>query len=438
MEEARFLGSTRFGIALLLHLAQAVNYANRTCLSTAIDGSSGMAAAYGWDDGTKGLVLSSFFWSYASCQLGMGAVILRFGPRRVLITAFTVQGALALCFPLVVQQGLVFPVLIVRFLIGCMQAALTPCMVHTIAAWVPAFESSRAYAISDCGNSVGASVAFVLTPQLMNWSSWPAPFYFMGVASLLWACIAGHSLWDSPVEHPRIRSHEVAWLAHHLAYSHKVCGAATARSHSRDGRSEGLLQETGMAASESAASSSWTIPTKMTRLRSLLCRASVLCLPFVFFAGSWGWYVFLTFLPQYLHNQLNFDLRASGGVAILPYVTHLLGQNLAALVADRMLSARSLRPTVVRRLFHSGGSLGAAAALVGVIYAPDVASAVGLLALSNLFYGFTSSGAWVAPMQISPPYAGLLEGFANGSGNGAGIRRAACDRLAASVGWLPR
>ena len=348
---------------------------------------AGIAAEMGWDDAAKGLALSSFFYGYAPCHFLNSWLSWRFGPRRILTCAALVQGALALSFPSIVRCGTLFPVLLTRLLMGCTQAALNPCLMQLIGAWLPPNEASRGYGIICCGDSAGAALAFVLTPQLMHSYGWPATFYATGGASVAWACLAFRWLYDAPARHPRLVAAERGWLAGELRAS-----------------------ATGMA--RGGGRVPW---------RALFCRTQVLCLPLVIFCTAWGWYVFLTFLPQYLHNQLNFNLNASGGVALLPYTSHLLGQLGAGVVADRMLEARHFTPTTVRRLFHSAGALGAAALLLGTAYARSAPVAVALITGSNFMFGLCAAGALVVPTSLSACHAGLLGGTAFGLGNMAGI-----------------
>lgn len=271
--------SRRFVIVILLHTGLLICYVNRACLSVAIDGSNGIAAELGWDNSTKGTVLSSFFYSYTFVQLVTGWLAVRFGPRCVLCTAFAGQGALSLAFPQIAKSGSLPLVLAARILLGCFQAAFIPSQMQLCAAWLAPAELSRGYAFSDAGSSVGAAIALGLTPLLMKSYGWPSAFYASGALSILWMSAAFHSLSNGPsVDTPGQRLHILENEA--AALSERSTQRSTQQSK--------------------AAATPW---------RALLCNASVLCLPICFFAGNYGWYVFLTFLPQYIHNQLGLDLR---------------------------------------------------------------------------------------------------------------------------------
>ena len=384
---------------LTLFLTQVTNYFLRTALSVAIDGDDGIAAEMGWDDADKGLALSAFFYGYV-LQFVPGWLTVRFGPRRVLATALLVQAALTFALPMCIRTRSLAVVMWARALDGVMQGAFYPSLSQTIPQWYDGRGRSRAYAIADCGNSVGAVIAMVLAPQIMQTWGWPRVFEVGAMASLAIAlgvaCLLPGQLASGGGVSVQVDASAVRTLA-------------------------------GVTDDEPNAATACRTPLSA---RAILCRRKVLLLGPVFFCETYAWYVFLTFLPLYCSNQLGFSPMHSGVAAALPYVALVIGQNGWATLADglisRSISRRPLRArTHVRKLFEiaGGGScallLGFLALGGGTLSSDEV---VAVVTSANFAYSASGGGgARLLPLDEYPGVEGLVMGYANAVGNTAGI-----------------
>src|ERR1700679_1713591 len=74
----------RYSIAIVLGVGVLVNYFDRVNLSVAHDA---LERTFGISDVTFGFLLSSYNWTYAAMQLPSGALLDRFGVRRVMLAA---------------------------------------------------------------------------------------------------------------------------------------------------------------------------------------------------------------------------------------------------------------------------------------------------------------------------------------------------------------
>lgn len=52
--------------------------------------------------------------------------------------------------------------------------------------WAPPMERSRLATLAFCGSYAGVVLGMPLSGILTGWISWQAPFYFYGVAGLIW------------------------------------------------------------------------------------------------------------------------------------------------------------------------------------------------------------------------------------------------------------
>ena len=381
--------SSRLLVMAVLFLARVVDYLCSAALSVALDGPHGLAHRNGWGDNERGLILSAFFWGYVPAQLPAGWLAVRWGPRRLLIACTAVQAILAAVFVPCARSGVVSAVAAARAALGVAQAGLSPCMVQLIAVWLPVDEASFGFALADCGASVGAALALATSPPLLALGGWPCVFWVGSATSVVVVFILLLCVWDSPRQHPRMAPGERAFLADVIQRG---------SDHGNNRESPGRVP--------------W---------RELFTAPSVLILAPVSFAAQYSWYTFLAFLPQYAHDQLHFSMAALGLYATLPYLACTLGILCFGCAADALVrtSAHRLEPT--RKACHLLASVVPAALLFSATHVHSAMPTLGLLSSANFFYGAAWSGAFIAPVHVSPPYAGLVQGYTNGVGNLAGV-----------------
>lgn len=77
-----------------------------------------------------------------------------FGPTLVVQYGSVTNIIGSFITPAVSKYGGVYPMIIVRFLMGCGQGVLVPCMTVLIAHWFPKSEKSTAIAVATTGNQV--------------------------------------------------------------------------------------------------------------------------------------------------------------------------------------------------------------------------------------------------------------------------------------------
>lgn len=126
---------------------------------------------------------------------------------------------------------------------------------------------------------------------------WPSTFWGPAALVLAWSVLWG-GLWSSHPENCRwITAEELQIIA-----SSRVAPKSAKGRSSHRGQSHGTPQ--------------WTA------LRSPLFYGSVAA----GMASGFGFYTLLSFLPLYMSGQLGFSLKKSGAIALLPYISMLLGK----------------------------------------------------------------------------------------------------------------
>ena len=139
-------------------------------------------------------------------------------------------------------------------------------------------------------------------------------------------------------------------------------------------------------------------------------------------ANNWLFYTLLTWLPDYLKYELGFDLKASGGLAVLPYIGCFLGSTLSGRAADWLIHRRGWRVVTTRRVFQGIFEVLAGLALVLAGYTTNAAVAVALVTVSVTLVGVASAGGY-APniLDLAPYFGGIVLGFSNTMGTLPGI-----------------
>ena len=152
-----------------------------------------MAEEFGYNAAAEGGALASFFVGYATTQVLGGWLALRFGPKRVLLTAVFLWSLATLLTPAAAAAD--FGALVAaRVLIGMGEGLLLPCLHALAVRWVPRDERSTAAALMTSGQFIGSVCALLAAPLIEEW--WRLPS-ICGAVGLVW-CPAGAAAASTP------------------------------------------------------------------------------------------------------------------------------------------------------------------------------------------------------------------------------------------------
>ncbi len=192
----------RSSLALLV-VCTALNYIDRSTLAVAnplIRKDLGLSIA------DMGLLLSAFLWAYAAFQLPAGALVDRFGPRRMLglgVFVWSVAQALG---------GLVggfWQFTGARIFLGLGESPQFSALVRVVRDWYNVRERGLPTGIALCGSKLGPAIAPPLLTILMLTFSWRWMFTIMGLVGVGVAIV-----WYAVYREPR----EVALTPDEIAY----------------------------------------------------------------------------------------------------------------------------------------------------------------------------------------------------------------------------
>ncbi|MEV0618721.1 MFS transporter [Nonomuraea sp. NPDC050404] len=358
----------RWSIITLSGLGLAIAYLDRSALSVA---STYMQDDLGFDQTMKGILLSSFFWTYAIFQLPSGWLLDRFGPRLIYPIAvvwwslWTAATALA--------QG-VGTLLVTRLGLGMGEAPVQPANIKVVSAWFPRRERALASSVFDTGQQIGVALSVPVVTALIAGFGWRAAFVVIGLVGMVWV-IGWWKIYRSPQEHPRISQAELDYIE----------------------GGDAAVPETG----------------QRVRWRELLRYPTVWGLVFGYICRSATGAFFLTWYPSYLVEDRNFTILELGVFGAIPSLLGV-GATIAGGWYSDWLVRRGVPISRARKLPIITGMLLASTIALTVFVDGNVAVMV-LLSISNCAHSFAGAAILSLPAEVAPSASvvGSIAGFQN-------------------------
>jgi ACS family glucarate transporter-like MFS transporter len=358
---------TVLGFALVI---TAISYLDRVCISMT---APFMQQDLGLSDAQVGYVFSAFTFAYAVFEIPGGWLADRFGPR-LMMTRVVVWWSLFTAATGFV--GGIVSLVLVRFLFGMGEAGMFPGLSRAFSRWFPESWRGNAFGLAIMTALIGGALTQKVTAELLgtwHWH-WRVIFLVYAVAGLAWA---GAWFWwfrDDPHRHPSVNRAEL-----------QLIRTSPPQAHPR-------------------------VPWAM-----LMRDRSLILLCGMYFGVIYGWYFFLTWMPNYLLKARGFDLKTTGWLAMLPLLCMAAGVAAAGWSSDRLIGRLGRRWG--RRLPGLVGLPLAAGLLVVAITIPDAKTSAFLFAAAAGAATFGVAPGWAACLDIGGQHAGVVTGAMNTFGN---------------------
>jgi MFS transporter, ACS family, glucarate transporter len=321
-------------------------------------------------------VFSAFTLAYALFEIPTAWWADRIGSRHVLTrivlwwSAFTMATAGAFNYA---------ALLIVRFLFGMGEAGAWPNAARVFTRWIPAPERGRVQGMFFAGAHLSGGLTPMLVSYLANFLPWRAIFVVFGSIGFLWALVWSWWFRDEPRDHPSVGEAE------------------------RD-----LIERTrGLAPGHAV---SWI---HVLRTRSLV----PLCLQY--FANTYGFYFFITWLPTYLSKSRGMANWALAAFAGMPLVLSVVADVTGGLTTDALSSRFGMR--VGRCGVGAIAYFLAAIAMVTGTFVSDGRIAGLLIAIGGAASMFTLAPAWATAIELGGRNSAVLSATMNTAGQIGGI-----------------
>ena len=352
-----------------------ITYVDRVSLSFAslvIRRDLGLSQAQmGWAFGAFGL-------AYALFELPAGFLGDWLGPRQVLLRIVIWWSCCT------TATGSVFNLVsltTIQFLFGAGEAGCFPNLTKAFTTWLPREEKTRAQGFMWLAARWGGAFTPPLVRMVMRHAGWRNAFRIFGLIGVVWALLFYRWYRNDPAENPRLNQAERDLLAQNRAL---------AASHVH-------------------------VPWK----RFLRSR-QVWPLCWGYFALSYGWYFYITWLPTYLRDARGLSMDSAAWYAILPLFCGGLG-NPASVVFGNWVERRTGSLKIARRLVACLGFAGASGFLILATTLPSPLAAMSAIGAASFCNDLAMPPFWSAAMDIGGKYAGTLSGTMNMWGNLAGF-----------------
>jgi ACS family glucarate transporter-like MFS transporter len=379
----------RYYIIAFIFLVTSLNYADRATFSMA-----GAAAQkdLGLSSAQTGIILSAFAWAYALAQIPGGALLDRFGTKRIY------AGAIALWSFFTFLQGFAgfitgFSVVAVlfamRFMVGLSEAPSFPGNARIVAAWFPSSERGTAASIFNSAQYFSLVAFAPLMGWIVHHFGWRSVFYVMGALGIL-AALAFVRVIHDPVRHPSINAAELKYIESGGGLVALDQGARTAESQF-----------------------TWS------NIKQLLTNRMLLGVYLGQYCINVLTYFFVTWFPIYLVQQRGMSILQAGFAAAAPALCGFVGGVLGGYCSDQLLK-RTGSLTIARKTPLLIGML-LATLIITCVYIEQQWLVVTVMAIAFFGKGIASLG-WPVISDVSPKQlVGLTGGVFNMFGNCAGI-----------------
>ena len=367
---ARIISIQRWSIALLV-AGGALNYIDRATLSVAnklIQDELGIPVA------KMGLLLSAFLWAYALAQLPVGALIDRFGPRKMLGLGLFSWSVAQAAGGLVTSFGVFMAA---RFALGVGEAPLFPGGARVVRDWFGIRQRGFATGLLQSASSLGNFIAVPLLTFLMLTLSWRWMFFIVGAAGVLLS-VVWWTIHRDPAE-VRLTPDEVAYLT------------------------EGDANTT-------------SVPPSFAEWKQLFAHRTTWGMIAGFFGTIYTLWLYTGWLPYYLEHERHMSVARVGIVAAIPYFFGCIGAVVGGWLCD-YLTRRGWAPIAGRKLLVSSALLGLSACTVGVVLAQSNTIVLTFISVSLFLIYIASSAAWATvPIAAPSQYTASLGSIQNFGG----------------------
>jgi MFS family permease len=364
--------AARHRVLAMIVLVTGITYLDRVCISAA---APRMMAELRLSDLQMGYVFSVFALAYGLFEIPMGWWGDRVGQRKMLTRIVVCWSAFTALTGMVRGQ---LELVVARFVFGAAEAGAFPTAARSLARWFPLGQRGRVTGLMWSGARLGGALAPPLATAFIGWFGWRISFQIFAAVGMVWSAVFWSWYRDDPASHPAVNRAEL----------------------------ELIRQEAGGVGSVSRS------PATAAPWKRMFASGTMWALFWMYFATSYGFWFFLTWLPTYLMREHGQTGRQAGLLSAMPLtlgaVACLTGGALSDAVVRRTGSLRWGRGLVGLAGFTlTGLGFGAAALAKGPL------AAVVCLTLAAGALDLAVPAAWAACLDVGGRFGGTTTGFMN-------------------------
>lgn len=199
------VGNYRWVICALLFFAATINYIDRQVIGIL---KPTLQAEIGFNEVQYSWIVFSFQTAYAIGLLIIGRLMDWMGTRKGFSLAI-IFWSIAAAGHALAKSVMGFSV--ARFMLGLGEAGNFPASIKTVAEWFPKKERALATGIFNAGTNVGALATPLAVPIITLKFGWQMAFIVTGAIGFIWL-IFWLLLYRKPEEHPKLSKEELAYI----------------------------------------------------------------------------------------------------------------------------------------------------------------------------------------------------------------------------------
>lgn len=346
------VGRYRWVICALLFAATAINYVGRQMIGVL---KPTLQGEFGWSESDFANIIFWFQLAYAIGYIGFGRIVDLVGARAGYTIAILVWTVSHMAHGLATS---ITTFAMARFGLGVGEAGNFPAGIKAVTEWFPQRERAYAIGLFNAGANIGAIVTPLLVPALVLAFDWRVAFYVTGVFGVIWL-IAWLAIYRHPEQHPRVSAAELAYIRQDPA--------------------------------DPVEPLTWS---KVATYRETWAYAlGKFCIDPI-------WWFFLFWLPGYLFNRYDLDLKTFGLPLAAIYLISDLGSIAGGWMSSRLI-ASGRTPNVARK-----ATMFVCACLVlPIFFAQNISSvwgAVAVIGLATAAHQAFSANLYALPSDMFP------------------------------------
>uniref|UniRef100_A0A1B0DR74 Major facilitator superfamily (MFS) profile domain-containing protein n=1 Tax=Phlebotomus papatasi TaxID=29031 RepID=A0A1B0DR74_PHLPP len=327
---------------------------------------------FDWNSKEQGLLLSSIYYGYICTQVLGGILAERFSGHIVFGIGVGASSILMILSPMAAKQGII-PLIVTRILIGLFHGVTYPSIQDVYAHWAPIYERTTITGIVHSGSAIGISAAFLLSGLFLEYLSWESIFYVFGGLGCVWYIIWMIFIKKDPASDPRISPEERAYIENNLE---KIDEKKNVQRPWKD----------------------------------IFTSSAVIAVTIVNFCDIWTTSIFVTEVPTFLKDVLNFDFKKMGIRAAAPYLLYIVIAFIVSPLSDYLRSRKILTTQRVRKLFVSSGFLGTAFFLLLMCNMNSADAVSSCLIIAVGITAITRTSYYSNALDFAPNYASVIMG----------------------------
>ncbi|MBB4153378.1 ACS family hexuronate transporter-like MFS transporter [Sphingomonas jinjuensis] len=200
------VGRYRWVVCALLFAATAINYVDRQMIGVL---KPTLKGEFGWTESDFATIIFWFQLAYAVGYIGFGRIVDLVGARMGYTIAIVIWTVSHMAHGLATS---ITTFAMARVGLGIGEAGNFPAGIKAVTEWFPQRERAYAIGLFNAGANIGAIVTPLLVPFLVLTFNWRVAFYVTGIFGVLWLA-AWLMIYRSPEHHKRVTAAERAYIS---------------------------------------------------------------------------------------------------------------------------------------------------------------------------------------------------------------------------------